>query len=486
MGIEQSSGVDTRVEGTDKPSGPDRPPTPPPDRPGQPGTPSRLESLRTAREAQLARAAELEKEQAAPTEAGTEQPDAGEDKEPESTPPEAQDGQEEPKEPGTEDETSETAAEAGEGDLAGFEPETAKVLPSDEAEGEPERSSLTQENAQEQSEAVAEARGSSELEDEGEERDTSLPEPKTAEVPGPEEPEEQTDTVDTGEPPSEGVAEQAKNGEIEKVEPSPGEATAEDTTPLAKTNATEHRPDTRVEGPRYPEIADRSGYIFTEREYAFAEVSPEEALDMQAQRVPLGIGADQWNACVTELQEALAAEGITDADVRLRGSGARFCSENPKKWFPQNEDELHAKVIENYRNEPDDERAQRADEAVAVYRAAGFSQEGPKPAAPFFDSMYKLDATDEASDYDFQIASDGLAGRFQELQKVAPDVEWRSQHGGHFKHRHLEQAAPALYDWAERWESTFDREVTLATFDAKGPASGLNHDDWMIIKPEES
>ncbi|NDU73615.1 hypothetical protein GWI34_13330 [Actinomadura sp. DSM 109109] len=242
----------------------------------------------------------------------------------------------------------------------------------------------------------------------------------------------------------------------------------------------EQRPDAPAEAVRYPEVIDRTGYVFTEREYAFAGVSPAQASDMRARRVPLGIERDQWNACVAELNEALAADGITEADVRLKGSGAGFCSENPEKWFPQNEGELRERVLHRYRNAPEDERAQRADDAVAVYREAGFSQEGPKPAAPFFDSMYKLDAGDGASDYDFQIASDGLARRFQELEKAAPDVEWRSRHGGHFKHRHLERVAPALHAWAERWENAFDREVTLATFDGRGPATGLQDDDWII------
>ncbi|MEV0665428.1 hypothetical protein ACIBI3_33525 [Actinomadura luteofluorescens] len=281
-------------------------------------------------------------------------------------------------------------------------------------------------------------------------------------------------------------AETAERDQTREAEPLLAETTAEEAAPSAEAQVAARRPDARTEGSRYPEITDRSGYAFTEREYAFADVSPEEVMDMQAQRVPLGIDADQWTACVTELHEALTAEDITDADVRLKGSGARLCSENPTKWFPQDEDELRAEVVKKNRNAPEEERTQRADEAVAVYRTAGFSQEGPKPAAPFFDCMYKLDATGEASDYDFQIASDGLARRFQELQKTSPDVEWRSRQGGHFKHRHLVQAAPALYEWAARWEDTFERGVTLATFDGQGPAAGLSDHDWILIKPGES
>jgi hypothetical protein len=245
------------------------------------------------------------------------------------------------------------------------------------------------------------------------------------------------------------------------------------------------RPDAAADRPVYPEVTDRSDYAFTDREYAFAGVSPQQAWDMHERRTPLGTEPEQWATCVGELHEALAAEGITDADVRLKGSAARFCSENPKKWFPQTEDELRAKVTDHYRNAPQEERTQRADNAAATYREAGFAEDGGKPAAPFFDSMYKLDATNELSDYDFQVASDGLAERFQQFEKADPKTGWRSEHGGHYKHRHLERVAPSLHDWAGRWEGILGRDVTIATFDHRGPSTGLHDSDWKVIEPEE-
>ena len=99
--------------------------------------------------------------------------------------------------------------------------------------------------------------------------------------------------------------------------------------------------------------------------------------------------------------------------------------------------------------------------------------------------MYKLDTTNELSDYDFQLASDGLAERFQQLEKADPRTGWRSDHGGHYKHRHLESVAPALHAWAGRWEGIFGREVTIATFDRRGPSTGLHDSDWKVIEPEE-
>ncbi|MWA06506.1 hypothetical protein F8568_040395 [Actinomadura sp. LD22] len=243
--------------------------------------------------------------------------------------------------------------------------------------------------------------------------------------------------------------------------------------------------DGNSDRPEYPEVTDRSEYTFTEREYAFAEVSPQQAQDMHSQRVPLGMDGARWGECLNELREALANEGIGDADVRLQGPGARFCSEDPKKWFPQNEDELRAKVAEHHRNAPEQDRTQRAENAVSAYRAAGFSQDGRKPVAPFFDSLHRLNLSDRPDGYDFEIVSDDLARRLQEQATDAPDTESRPQGDTRFEHRHHEHAAPALHTWARRWEDTLDREVTLTTFDRQVPDAASHDDDWTVIAPEE-
>ncbi|RKS67698.1 hypothetical protein BZB76_6823 [Actinomadura pelletieri DSM 43383] len=59
MGLERTSGTDTRTDTTDSPNTHERPSAPQPDNPGAPGQPSRLESLRRAREEQHARAAQI-------------------------------------------------------------------------------------------------------------------------------------------------------------------------------------------------------------------------------------------------------------------------------------------------------------------------------------------------------------------------------------------------------------------------------------------
>jgi hypothetical protein len=203
----------------------------------------------------------------------------------------------------------------------------------------------------------------------------------------------------------------------------------------------------------FPQVTDQAGYLFTDREYAFAGVSPDEVWDMKNRRVPLGIRPEQWDECVSELREALAADGITDAVVRLGGPGARFCSDGPGQWFPQNENDLRVKVAGRHRNASEEERAQRADKAAAKYRAAGFSRERPRPFAPFFDSLYRLGIADAPDGYDFQVDGAGIAD------------------------------SGALRGWAERWEDALGRRVTLTAADVREPEP--REDDWTVIDPED-
>ncbi|GAA4237574.1 hypothetical protein GCM10022254_49970 [Actinomadura meridiana] len=207
---------------------------------------------------------------------------------------------------------------------------------------------------------------------------------------------------------------------------------------------------------RFPQVTDHSGFSFSEREFAFADVTPEQAWDMHTRRSPLGFRPEQWDRCVAELRAALTSDGCGDAEVRLRGPGARFCSSDQMKWFPQNENELRSRVIRRNRGMSDDERLRRADKAVAKYRTAGFSRERPSPIAPFFDSMYKLGIAEEPDGYEFGIATADLSGRFHDL----------------------ERAAPALHDWSRRWEDATGRTLTLS--EGVGPRD----DAWIVVEPE--
>ncbi|MEO3827128.1 hypothetical protein [Actinomadura sp. B10D3] len=200
-------------------------------------------------------------------------------------------------------------------------------------------------------------------------------------------------------------------------------------------------------------MTDQSGYVFTDREYDLAGVSPDDVWNMKNRRAPLGIRPEQWDECVAELHDALATDGLTDVAVRLGGPSVRFSSDGQGKWFPQSEHDVRIKVAERNRNASEQERAQRADKAAAKYRSAGFSRDRPRPFAPFFDSLYRLGVADAPDGYDFQFDGDGIA------------------------------ESEALRAWARRWEDELGREVTLTETGVREPE--LREDGWTVIDPED-
>ncbi|MFI0371052.1 hypothetical protein ACH35V_24555 [Actinomadura sp. 1N219] len=236
------------------------------------------------------------------------------------------------------------------------------------------------------------------------------------------------------------------------------DGTAGDVDRPAAPEPSSQKPVEAMDRPLFPTVTDHSGYAFCEREFAFAGVSPEQVWDMRTRRAPLGMRPEQWDECVVELRAALVYDGFGDVEVRLQGPSARFCSHDPRKWFPQTESQLRAKVIQRHRGASDDERLRRADDAVAKYRDAGFSQERPKPITAFFDGMYALDAAEEPDGYEFQITGSTCD---------------------------LQQGAPALRGWVRRWEGATGRGVSLSIADRHHAGAGLREDDWMVIGPED-
>lgn len=236
-------------------------------------------------------------------------------------------------------------------------------------------------------------------------------------------------------------------------EPEPTPAPASAPAPRGPAEPPRRSPDR----PRFPEVTDHSGYSFGEREFAFAAVAPEQAWDMHTGRSPLGFRPEQWDECVAELRAALVSDGLDDAEVRLQGLSVLFCSRNPEKRFPRNESEVRSRVIQRHREMSDDERLRRADVAAAKYRSAGFSHEGPKPLAPFFDSLYRLGIGHGPDAYEFTVAGTNSAGRLHDL----------------------EREAPALHGWSMRWEDVTGRALTLSTTDHTDP-----HDAWTVVGPE--
>ena len=93
---------------------------------------------------------------------------------------------------------------------------------------------------------------------------------------------------------------------------------------------------------------------------------------------------------------------------------------------------------------------------------------------------YKLGLSEWRSDYDFQLCSDILAERFERFGLENSTVSVYSK-GDWYSPYLLDRVAPALNGWVERWEKTWGRWVSVATYDRAYLARTARPDDWIVI-----
>lgn len=241
----------------------------------------------------------------------------------------------------------------------------------------------------------------------------------------------------------------------------------------------------------YPQISDPSGYTFTARDFQLVGLTPQQITDMQSKSVPLGVTSAQWTQLTNELSQALTDAGIPDADVRLKGSSMRFFSYDTKtKGFPQTVDELTTRVKAYNAVSPDVDAI--AAQSAQTYKAAGYGT-APQPMHSFFNALNTLRCGDP-SDYDIQLVSQTLAGKFDEYIRQHPnepvlgDDQYTaeldptiSDKGGHYKWRYLQYVAPALWRWSQNWTGILGADVAVSTF-SPATAPTLRDSDWVILK----
>jgi len=198
---------------------------------------------------------------------------------------------------------------------------------------------------------------------------------------------------------------------------------------------------------------------------------------MEQRVIPLGLPADRWDRLRDDLRKALSEEGLQSVDGRLQGTSAWFFSKSPDKSFPQTPDEVLQQV----------EEGRNGKAALATWRDAGYERSGPRPRKHFWDSRCNLGLSRETSDYDFQLASDDLAQRFERYaaQKGIPRNDLISKKGGHYRQNYLEEVAPALFTWMDVCGRVTGRVVNIASFESSGPMgmTAFSILDWVIEEP---
>jgi hypothetical protein len=227
---------------------------------------------------------------------------------------------------------------------------------------------------------------------------------------------------------------------------------------------------------------DSSGYRTAERDLDYCRVTPEGFGDLQRGDAPLGLSAVEYREMKSDLEAALARDGLTDADVRLQGTAAHFYSRNPEKQFLAGPEAIHAHCDKARRDGYDiDPRAEQA--AVDRYTEAGYADGGPRPRDKMFDQDHVATGlAHERSDYDVQISSDNLQTKMEQYRQEHPDDKLVSDHGGHWNHNALKNNFEGLASWSSSWTDRTGRDVNLAGFAGAGPErpSAFSDKDWVI------
>ncbi|WP_159080315.1 hypothetical protein [Nocardia suismassiliense] len=197
---------------------------------------------------------------------------------------------------------------------------------------------------------------------------------------------------------------------------------------------------------------------------------------------------DDYKKFVDELVKAAALDGITQIDVRLKGSSGQFYSGRHKQ-MAYNRDQIGGYI-----------RQIRGDYALSFELDAIMEQlvsvwDDPdnRPHERPFDSYWRLGISGQPSDYDIQICSNTIAERARERLPefgLTSEYDDKAPTYGYIDHKLVERAAPRLLFWSRRETERLRRPVTIAAFPSEGPhqltgehaalSNHLRSQDWII------
>jgi len=226
--------------------------------------------------------------------------------------------------------------------------------------------------------------------------------------------------------------------------------------------------------------------VVTAEDLAFLGIAETSLAAFRQQLYPLGCDPEEWKQFVESLQEALASDGITDADVRLQGSAARFFSGLHKK-MPYEKEEIAALFLQLRSRVPTRFETERTAKALAET----WPPEGNRPRRRPFDALFQLNIDRFPSDIDVQISSAQIVERVKaHLERVGlPPSKMLTENAKYsfVLKEHVGVLCPYLTHWALLQTDILRRPVTVAVFDRSGPpeipeqqSSHHQHGDWRV------
>jgi hypothetical protein len=239
-----------------------------------------------------------------------------------------------------------------------------------------------------------------------------------------------------------------------------------------------------------PPVEDDSGYRIRRGDLAFLGLGDAEVRGCLSRAHPLGMTGSLYRAFSTGLWEALDADGVHDADVRLKGSSVNFYS-GPHKRMPYHLRDIYAEFRAKYGRKP------RLEEIEWILNELDEQWPGdPRPLRRPFNALYRLKIHRSPSDYDLQICSDEMHRRavteVLALGLTPEDARVIDPVYSFLDKKLMLTVSPAVEQWRLTASQFFRYDVTVAAFPACGPpnlsddpdlASLSNHlrdTDWTV------
>ena len=200
----------------------------------------------------------------------------------------------------------------------------------------------------------------------------------------------------------------------------------------------------------------------------------------------------RFDQFIRSLEAAARREGLSEWDLRLKGSSAEFFSGYHKKmvW-------TRSEVLEIFRGERDRlPESEELDEILCALEQAWPTT--TRPTRRPFDALYVARISEEPSDYDLQVSSDEIVDRARskiaELGESPADVTVMSATYNFVRKDIIDDVCPFLRLWAIKQTSIHRRLVTIAVFPSAGPpnrvstvgplSSHFRQTDWRLLELE--
>lgn len=228
---------------------------------------------------------------------------------------------------------------------------------------------------------------------------------------------------------------------------------------------------------------ESGSFRVTPHDLEFLSIAEVELRRWQNDESPLGIPYPN-DLFVKGLETALISDGITDVDVRVRGSSAEFFS-GAHKPMPVTRAEWAQCFEKSHWGNPSPEELDRIE---AHWNEWILSRQPPERRP--FDSLHRLGIERDPSDIDLQISSKRATQIAAEHHSLDPfaDTPFIRKPYGFVDDMYAASALQRTFNWADQESRLLRRQVNIKLFDSDGPprqdgalSSHFQETDWILI-----